>query len=450
MNASDKDTIAAIATAPGEGAIGIVRLSGLRAISIADSVFFSSSPLVQASPRTLTYGCIRIQGQNLDQVLASVMPGPHSFTGEDTVEFNCHGGPFLLRRILDGILQEGARHAERGEFTKRAFLNGKLDLSQAEAVADMISARSDLSLQSAFFQLRGDLFTRFQSLSESLRQAATLLEADLDFSEDVAIDLDLVETPIKHGVQLIDQLIQSYAKGKVIRDGALVTLAGRPNVGKSSLMNCLLEQDRSIVTDIPGTTRDTIEEQIDLDGVAVTLVDTAGIRDTVDPIEQEGTRRSNQYIHRAAVVLYIADKSLPPCAHDLKYLNQFETGFLILNKNDLDSHPEWAYTDSPHPTLSISARTGRGVDKLRTSLREILLGHDDLPSEIVTHERHLHALKQAHHGLSQALSSLLVRQHGELIALDLRIALDALADIVGETTPDDVLDQIFKTFCIGK
>ena len=447
---SENDTIAAIATAPGEGAIGIIRLSGPDAISIGERLFRGKTPLRNLSSRQLSFGHLYIQGRDFDKVLVSVMRAPNSFTGDDTVEFNCHGGPFLLRRVVEAVFQEGGRPAGPGEFTRRAFLNGKIDLSQAEAVSDMITAKSDLSLQSAFFQLRGGFHRRFVKMAESIRQAAMLLEANLDFSEDVEIDVEMIKPSLSQALKHIEELILSYERGKIIREGAVVTLAGQPNVGKSSLLNRLLEEDRAIVTDIPGTTRDTIEEQIDLNGIAVTLVDTAGIRDTDDPVEREGTRRSQQFIDRAAIVLYIVDGSLPPDSQDLDNISRYDQAFLVLNKSDLGIYTGWQSVQPCHPQIILSAKTGDGITTLRARLRETLLGKSDLPAEIVTKERHVLALQQASTGLSQALQSLEFGNPGEIIALDLRVALDALAAIIGETTPDDVLDRIFQTFCIGK
>ena len=447
---SDNDTIAAIATAPGEGAIGIIRLSGPDALSIAEHLFKGKTPLSRLPSRQLSFGHLYIQGREFDKILISVMRAPNSFTGEDTVEFNCHGGPFLLRRIMEAIFQKGARPAGPGEFTRRAFLNGKMDLSQAEAVSDMITAKSDLSLQSAFFQLRGGLHRRFVNMAESIRRAAMILEANLDFSEDVEIDFEMIKPPISQALKHIEDLILSYERGKIIREGAVVTLAGQPNVGKSSLLNRLLEEDRAIVTDIPGTTRDTIEEQIDLNGITVTLVDTAGIRDTDDPVEREGTRRSQQFIDRAAIVLYIVDGSVSPSTLDLDNISRFDHAFLVLNKSDLGIYTGWESVRSLHPQISLSAKTGDGISSLRDRVRETLIGKSELPDEIVTKERHVLALQQASTGLFQALQSLESGNPGEIIAMDLRVALDALAAIIGETTPDDVLDRIFKTFCIGK
>jgi tRNA modification GTPase len=451
MRTSDIDTIVSIATAQGEGAIGIVRLSGPHAISIANPCFLSRTSLNTAPPRTLIYGRFVSSGQALDEVLASVMYGPNSYTGENTVEFNCHGGPFLLRRVVEALVNSGARLALPGEYTKRAFLNGKLDLSQAQAVADMISAPTDLSLQSAYFQLRGGLKGRFQAMAEGLRHVAMLLEAGLDFSEDVEIDLDRVSFSLQNTLAETQKLIDSYQHGKLIREGAVIALVGKPNVGKSSLLNRLLEEDRAIVTPVPGTTRDTIEESIDLDGIRATLVDTAGIRETNDPVELEGTRRSKQFIDRSNLVLVTVDGSLPPSLDDAALINDFDPdkSFLVLNKSDLSSDPAWSQIELSSQII-VSALEGFGIDNLRHRIREKLLGQKQISTDVITQERQMLALQLARQGLLHALESLELGQPGEIIAMDIRIALDALSDIIGETTADDVLDQIFKTFCIGK
>lgn len=451
MRTSDIDTIVAIATAQGQGAIGIVRLSGPDAIVLADQCFQGHTRLIDVTPRILTYGKFVSSGQDLDEILASVMYGPNSYTGEDTVEFNCHGGPLILRRVVEALVLLGARLALPGEFTKRAFLNGKLDLSQAQAVADMIAAPSDLSLKSAYFQLRGGLKNRFNGMADNLRRVAMLLEAGLDFSEDVDIDMVEVKKALQQTLDETVRLIDSYQQGKLIREGALIALVGKPNVGKSSLMNRLLEEDRAIVADIPGTTRDTIEEGIDLNGIHATLVDTAGIRDTEDPIEREGTRRSRQFIERSDIVLYIVDGSQPVSTDDEILLQGFDSlkGLLILNKLDMGIHASWRQKEYAM-ALAISARDGDGIDTLRQAIHEKLVGQTQVSFEIVTQERQMLALKQGKEGLVHAIESLELGNPGELIAMDVRIALDALSDIIGETTADDVLDKIFTTFCIGK
>ena len=333
-----------------------------------------------------------------------------------------------------------------------------MDLTRAEAIADMISAPSDLGLHSAYFQLRGGLFQRFTTMAENLRHALMLLEAGLDFSEDVVIDWPAVQGPLDSARDEIGRLLASYHCGKVFRDGASdrqtpkVAIVGRPNVGKSSLMNRLLEEDRSIVTEVPGTTRDTIEEAVDLDGLRVMLVDTAGLRESTDPVEQEGTRRSGLWIERANVVLFVADGSLPPLPEDLTLVDGLDGRLVLplLNKADLGTHPEWNTALGDLSPLFISARTGQGVDELRLRLRGLILGKMPTGGEVVTRERHADALASASTAVDRAIHALDARLPGEVIALEVREVLEALTGIIGETTSDDVLDRIFKTFCIGK
>ena len=453
MRPSDRDTIVAVATPPGEGAVGIVRLSGSRAVEIAAPCFQSGQKLHQVADRRLTYGRFVVGDRDLDEVLVAVMRSPRTYTGEDLVEFNCHGGPLLLRRVVEALVDGGARIAERGEFTRRAFLNGRIDLTQAEAVADLIAARSDLSLRSAYFQLRGGLRVRFESMAEDLRQALALLEAGLDFSEDVEIDPQTVRLPLSRAAEGVDRLIASYTRGKLVRDGALVTLAGRPNVGKSSLLNRLLEEDRAIVTPIPGTTRDTIEEAVTLDGLRITLVDTAGIRTAGNPVEREGTRRSRRSIEQADLVLLVVDASEPPGNRDLRLIQDLQerSVLLVLNKRDLGSHPAWESTGREHQQIPVSALTGQGIDGLRAAVRTgVLDGFPPQKAEVLTHERHVESLRRAGGALSRAEEALRACLPGELVAMELREALDALGEIVGETTSDAILDRIFQTFCIGK
>lgn len=451
MRTSDTDTIVAVATAPGQGAIGVVRLSGPEAVGIGDRCFKGKVGLFEALPRTLIFGRFVRDGQYLDEVLATVMYGPNSYTGENSVEFNCHGGPYLLRCVVETLVLSGARLAEAGEFTKRAYLNGKLDLTQAQAVADMIAAPGDFSLKSAYFQLRGGLSTRFSEMAENLRHVAMLLEAGLDFSEDVTIDLSQVRDSLVGSLMQTEKLVSSYRRGKIIREGAVIALIGKPNVGKSSLMNRLLEEDRAIVSAVPGTTRDTIEEKINLDGIAATLVDTAGIRETSDLVEREGARRSTMVSERADFMLIIADGSRKPTKDDQVLVKRLGTieGFLVLNKSDLGIHPGWPGV-LPSRQVRVSALRGDGIGHLRRLIRISLLGSGQPSMEVITQERQLIALEAAKAALEGALNSLDLGQPGEILALDVRIALDALSDIVGETTPDDVLESIFRTFCIGK
>jgi tRNA modification GTPase len=452
LHTSDTDTIVAVATAEGEAAIGIVRLSGPEAVLISGRCYRGARQLGDSLDRHLCWGRFIASGEELDEILVAVMRGPRSFTGEDTVEIYCHGGPHLLRRAREALVREGARPAERGEFTRRAFLNGRIDLTQAEAVADMISAGSDLGLQSAYFQLRGGLRERFESLGEDLRQAATLLEVELDFSDDVMVDRAEVRKAMARARGEMEGLIRSYRTGKIIRQGARVILAGRPNVGKSSLLNRLLEQDRAIVTPVPGTTRDTIEESVDLDGIRVVLVDTAGLRAAQDAVEEEGTRRSRLSIEGADLVLLVLDGSEGPREEDRSLLAG--TGdrprLLVVNKVDLGHHPDWQLEADREGRVATSALTGEGLDALRESIRaRVLEGEPSVGGQgVITHERHVLALVEALEALSRAQKA--VDLPGEIVAMELHDALNALGAIVGQTTPEDVLDRIFSTFCIGK
>ncbi len=453
MYTPDTDTIVAIATAAGEAAIGIVRLSGPDAVEIADRCYRGMRPLSESADRHLTLGRFVVEGKDLDEVLVAAMRGPRSFTGEDTVEFYCHGGPHLLRRAREALLEAGARPAERGEFSRRAFLNGRIDLTQAEAVADMISAGSDLSLQSAYFQLRGGLRERFESLAEDLRQAATLLEAGLDFSDDVEVDGGAVSGAMARAAEEMDRLAGSYRRGKIIRRGARVILAGRPNVGKSSLLNRLLEEDRAIVTPVPGTTRDTIEESADLDGVRVVLVDTAGLRAARDALEAEGTRRSRQSIEGADLVLLVLDGSESPRDEDRWVMESTANvpRLLAVNKVDLGHHSGWQGATEGEEKVATSALTGEGLDALRESIRgSVLKGEGGDGDAMITSERHILALGESRKSLSRAQGAQAQGLPAEIVAMELRDSLNALGAIVGETTPEDVLDRIFSTFCIGK
>ena len=451
MRPSDRDTIVAIATGPGEAAIGIVRLTGPEAVEIASGFFCGSLALNRVEDRRLTYGRFVVGDRDLDEVLVAVMRGSRSFTGEDTVEFNCHGGPLLLRRAMEALVSAGARPAEPGEFTRRAFLNGRIDLTQAEAISDLITARADRGLRSAYFQLRGGLRARFEDLAEALRDSLTLLEAGLDFYEDADVEQDAVRPSIVRAAEEIERLIASYQHGKIIREGALVALAGPPNAGKSSLLNRLLEEDRAIVSPVSGTTRDTIEESITLDGIRVTLVDTAGIAKPRDDVEREGARRSRRAIARAGLVLLIVDASVPAAAGLESMVEGVTPGnvMLVKNKQDLGLHADWR-RGHVFQDLSTSALTGEGLDSLRKRIRGRVIAASDPEPGVVTHARHVEALRRAGDALGRATEALGERLPGEVVAMELREATDALGEIVGETTSEDILDRIFSTFCIGK
>ena len=449
VSASNQDTIVAVATAPGEGAIGIVRLSGPEAVSIASRQCPTRPPLEKLEDRRLTLCSFAIDQQPVDDVLVGVMRAPRSYTGEDTVELHAHGGRALIAQILGALESTGARQADPGEFTRRAFMNGKLDLTQAEAVMDLIQARTDISLKAAYFQLRGGQKDRFEHIRSTLRQALVLLEAQLDFSEDVDVDNRVLRGTLEEARQAITDQLHSYATGKRMREGARVALCGQPNVGKSSLLNALLQEERAIVTHVAGTTRDTIVESVNLDGVSVTLTDTAGLRATEDPIEREGNRRSELAISSADLILRVVDGHHPPDPVDLEFLEAHQDrSILVVNKEDLGVDSSWG--ESPHvQEVRISARGRTGLDELRSLVRARCLGEGN-PVEAITHERHAVLLEQSCAAIQRAVQALSDEAPWEIVSLEVRESTSALDRILGETTPQDTLDSIFTSFCIGK
>jgi tRNA modification GTPase len=444
------DTIVAIATPPGEGAVGIVRLSGPKAVDLASSHVVLSRPLNKLENFRIGHGYLRLNGRETDEILVFVARGPRSYTGEDTVEFQCHGSPPLLNRLVRSLEAAGARAAEPGEFTKRAFLNGRMDLTQAEAVADLVSATTDYGLDAAFFQLRGGLRDRFVSLSNELKQTKTLLEAALDFSEDVSVKPERVGARLSTAIDLLIEQIASYETGKRVRQGARVTLCGLPNVGKSSLMNALLGQDRAIVTEIAGTTRDTIDESVEINGLKVVLTDTAGLRDTGDPVEKEGTRRSNLAVSAADLVLHVCDGSVRPPTEDISFIEKTADAILVLNKSDLGVSEAWTSLAEDRKSVFVSALTGDGLDDLRSHIKQVLMADPEIGLEGITNERHVNALERTRLALEAASTRLREGAPGEIISFEIDEGLSALAGIIGETTAQDILDEIFSQFCIGK
>ena len=458
------DTIAAIATAQGEAGIGIVRVSGAHALNIAAAVFRSPrgrSP-TQLPTHTLTYGHVvdpNAAEAIIDEVLLGVMHAPKTYTGENIVEFNCHGGTVPLTAVLDVVLKNGARIAEPGEFTKRAFLNGKLDLAQAEAVAELIAAKTDLSRKIAVTALTGKLSDTVNALNDQLASLLAEIEASIDFPDE---DLDFMKVEMQLETARtvhtdLTTLLETATEGRLIAEGANVAILGKPNVGKSSLLNALLGTDRAIVTDIPGTTRDTIEEMININGVPLKLIDTAGIRHTQDIVEQQGVERSKAVLDTAELLLLMFDASQPLNNADRELLKtaQASNAILILNKMDLPvvTSPKALLTHCPKKrVVETVIPEGKGLDKLKTTVIEELLGGKSVSGEslIVTNARHQEALRQAKEGLNYAIESLENGMPPDLIAVDLRITLDALGDIVGKTTTEDILDRIFSQFCIGK
>ena len=458
------DTIAAIATARGEAGIGIVRVSGDLARPIAAELFQSPRgvPPTELSTHTLTYGHVidtNASDEVIDEVLLGIMHAPNTYTGEDIVEFNCHGGILTLTAVLDLVVKRGARVAEPGEFTKRAFLNGKLDLAQAEAVAELIASKTDLSRKIAIDALAGKLSDTVNALSDRLADLLAEIEASIDFPEE---DLDFmkVDTQLEaaRAVQNdLTTLLDTADEGRIIAEGVNVAILGKPNVGKSSLLNVLVGATRAIVTDIPGTTRDTIEETINVKGIPLKLIDTAGIRQTDDIVEQQGVERSKAVIDRAELLLLMFDASQPLNNADLELLQiaQSAKAILILNKVDLPvvtPATELLVHCPKKRIVETAIPEDKGLDALKSTICEELLGGELSVGEsaIVTNARHQEALRRASEGLNYAIESLENGMPPDLVAVDLRISLDGLGDIVGKTTTEDILDRIFSQFCVGK
>ena len=458
------DTIAAIATARGEAGIGIVRVSGDLALPIAAELFRSPrgvSP-TKLSTHTLTYGHVinpNASDDVIDEVLLGIMHAPKTYTGEDIVEFNCHGGIVTLTAVLDLIVKSGARVAEPGEFTKRAFLNGRLDLAQAEAVAELIAAKTDLSRKIAIEALAGKLSDIVNSLSDRLADLLAEVEASIDFPEE---DLDFMkaETQLEAGRTIqhdLTTLLDTATEGRIITEGVNVAILGKPNVGKSSLLNALVGTIRAIVTDIPGTTRDTIEETVNVNGIPLKLIDTAGIRQTDDIVEKQGVERSKAVLDRAELLLLMFDASQPLNNTDLELLQiaQSARTILILNKVDLPVVTPATILLGHCPKKQVIETVipeSKGLDVLKSTICEELLGGELVVGEspIVTNARHQEALRRANEGLNYAIESLEKGMPPDLVAVDLRISLDGLGDIVGKTTTEDILDRIFSQFCVGK
>ena len=451
------DTIAAVATPPGEGGIGIVRVSGPDSIPIVERIFHGKKPLSHGRNREMQYGFIKDgEGQPIDEVLAVVMRAPRSYTREDVVEIHCHGGMAPLGRILELVLMGGARLAEPGEFTKRAFLRGRLDLSQAEAVMDVIRAQSDRGLQLAMEQLRGALGRRVAALRQDLLGALAELEARLDFPEEDIPPEDRGATCeiINRCKMAIEDLLAGFKGGRALREGVRTVILGRPNVGKSTLLNTLLGEERAIVTPIPGTTRDVIEEVVIIRGVPVRLVDTAGIRKGLDEVERLGVERARQQAARADLILLVIDGSVPLEEGDLRLMGELggRQAIVLINKGDLPqkTFPEDVKAYLPEaPVLKVSLKDGWGLDELKKTIYDEAVGQS-LEGVMVASLRHAEALEEALGAVRAAGEAAVAGLSDELICIDLRAALAALGKITGESVDGDLLDEIFSRFCLGK
>jgi len=453
------DTIAAIATPLGEAGISLIRVSGAKAIEVVGSIFQGKSSLFEALSHTIHHGrIIHPQDGLVDDVLVSVFRKPHSYTGDDGVEISCHGSYYVSRKVLETVIGAGARMADPGEFTQRAFLNGKMDLTQAEAVADLIHSKTALAHRASIEQLNGRLSATIKNLRKKLIDLCSLLELELDFAEEGIglADKNTTESSFAHAITEIEELIQSYSYGKLIRDGVKVVLVGSPNVGKSSLLNVLLRENRAIVSDIPGTTRDVIEEAVLIDGIEFRLADTAGLRSTADVVEQEGVRRSKDQIDSADLILLIIDSSMPQddtFSIVLDILKEHaEKVLLVLNKIDIRS-PEFEYRwFEGWDCISISCLTKEGIGDLTKKLTQRVLSSFDSNSSSVKiqSDRHKQLLKMTQESVISAQAAFQNKLGNELVAIDLRVALNYLGEIIGLTTPEDILNNIFSRFCVGK
>lgn len=452
-----EDTIAAISTPIGEGGIAIIRISGPRALEIADAIFVSQhGKPSEFQSHTIHLGSIGRNGDFLDQVLLTVMRAPRTYTAEDVVEINCHGGPLNARSILSRCLRNGARAAEPGEFTKRAFLNGRIDLSQAEAVMDLIAAKTDRAHAAAAQALEGHLARRIEEIREDLISILAHIEAHIDFpEEDIATDTRekwLARTD--QVLKVLDRLHATAREGKILREGIAVAIVGRPNVGKSSLMNALLGEDRSIVTPIPGTTRDTIEEMANIRGIPIRFTDTAGLRIPRGTLEGIGIARSRKALQRSMLVIHVLDvsKSFSNMEIELTQLYQGKPAIQVHNKIDLPQKLKLPGRFPKAKTVRVSALRGDGIDELRDVIEDTVFSGraGAFQSDVVINERHAEAIQSAMISLTSAMEEMRGESTAEFISQQLRAALDAIGEIVGKTTTEDILEKIFSTFCIGK
>ena len=458
MNTNNENTICAIATPVG-GAIAIIRISGSNAINITDEIFYtiSGKKLIDAQPNTIHYGHIKDNDTTLDEVLVSIFKAPHSYTGEDSVEISCHGSKFILKQTLQLLIKQGCRQALPGEFTQRAFINGKLDLSQAEAVADLIASTNSTTHSIAMGQLRGNFSNDLEKLREQLLKLTSLLELELDFSDHE--DLEFADrTQLMELTETIDtkitQLAKSFETGKAIKNGIPVAIIGKTNVGKSTLLNILVGEDKAIVSDIHGTTRDIIEDTTDINGVTFRFIDTAGIRNTTNVIEKIGIELTYKKISESTLILWIIDQ-MPTDNEINEMLKQCENKKLIVVNNKIDINNitnQLKEKIKNTPIIGISAQNDTNINKLRDTICEIMnIPEINENNTIVTSIRHFEALIAAHDAITRVIEGMKNQLPTDLLTIDLRICLHSLAEITGgEITPDETLSNIFKHFCIGK
>ncbi len=456
-----RDTIAAISTAVSASGIGIIRVSGNRAVEIADHVYRSKKKnwnLSDAETHTIHYGHIYDGGEMVDEVLVMLMRAPRTFTGEDTVEIDCHGGVYAMKRVLETVLKQGARIAEPGEFTKRAFLNGRLDLSQAEAVMDVIQSKNQHALNNSIRQLKGSVKQKITEIRQKILYETAYIEAALDDPEHMSLDGfdDRLLDTVEEQKDRIEQLLSTSEDGKMIQEGIRTVIVGKPNAGKSSLLNVLLGEERAIVTEIAGTTRDTLEEYIHMGGVTLRLVDTAGIRQTSDVVESIGVDKALNQAEQADLILYVADASVPLDESDYQIMDM-TTGkqtIAILNKSDLPEKVSARELErlTGKQVITVSAKEETGLEELKNQIESMFFqGKLHLPEDVyITNLRHKKLLQEAVESLNQVLDSLHAHMPEDFYSIDLMSAYEALGSILGESVDEDVINEIFHKFCVGK
>ncbi|MDY2681001.1 MAG: tRNA uridine-5-carboxymethylaminomethyl(34) synthesis GTPase MnmE [Lentihominibacter sp.] len=454
------DTIAAVATAYGEGGIGIIRISGEKSLDILEEIF-EFHGIEEIVNRRMTYGKIvdRDNGHTIDEVLAVYMKGPATYTAEDVVEINCHGSTVSLRKTLSLVLRKGARLAEPGEFTKRAFLNGRIDLSQAEAVIDVVKAKTDKSFDVALSQLEGGLSSYIRDIRQNLLDLLVDITVNIDYpDEDIEeITYDKLEINIKQIGDMIEKLLSTASSGRMIREGIRVAIAGKPNVGKSSLMNGLLRETRAIVTEIPGTTRDTIEEALSIRNIPVYLIDTAGIRETSDKVEKLGIEKSKEAFNNADFIIFMMDGSEEISSEDeeiIEYLKERKC-LVLINKKDLEQKIDSVLIRNMLPNSQIiktSLINGDGIEEIENAVEELVYGGEITQSEsmMVNNVRHINLLTDSFNSLEDALQMAVNREALDFIEIDVKNAYELTGEIIGESVNDDIINEVFARFCLGK
>lgn len=455
-------TIAAVATAMSDSGIGIVRISGAQAFEIADRVYKGKKgkPLSSQPSHTIHYGYIVEETERIDEVLVMVMRGPHTFTGEDTIEFNCHGGVYVVQRVLELLLQHGASAAEPGEFTKRAFLNGKMDLSQAESVGEVIAARNEYALKNSMRQMLGELGGKIKEVRGKIVHEIAFIETALDDPEHISIEGygEQLEQTVEQIKIEINQLLKTWDRGRIITEGVKTVILGKPNAGKSSFLNALTRREAAIVTEVEGTTRDVIKEEINLHGITLQVMDTAGIRSTTDKVEKIGVEKAKELAEEADLILYIVDAStdLSESDREIAEICEEKKVLALLNKTDLESRIEEKDIKSlfiePVSVISISAQNRTGIEEVEKEIKKIFFkGELSFNNEVcLTNARQKEALREAREALTRVEESICAGFAEDFYSIDLMEACDALGKITGETTGEDVIHEIFSKFCMGK